>query len=61
MCIAALMMPDEDDKKSSLPIYLQLSQNQKLIAAYVLGMSINIPTINHRYPYRYGPFQISDP
>ena len=36
-CIAALMMPLHGDAGSSLPDYLHLTVNQKLIAAYVLG------------------------
>ena len=38
-CIAALMLPSDTDTESSLPKYMQLSVNQKLIAAYILGES----------------------
>ena len=38
-CIAALMLPLHGDSSSSLPDYLHLTVNQKLIAAYVLGWS----------------------
>lgn len=37
VCIVALMLPMEGDT-SSLPSYLTLSLNQKLIAAYILGL-----------------------
>lgn len=37
-CIAALMLPLHGDGSSSLPEYLHLTVNQKLIAAYVLGL-----------------------
>lgn len=38
VCIAALMLPLHGDRGSSMPEYLHLSVNQKLIAAYVLGL-----------------------
>lgn len=37
ICILALMLPTQGEKDSSLPEYLLLSNQQKLIAAYVLG------------------------
>ncbi|XP_013416374.1 motile sperm domain-containing protein 1-like [Lingula anatina] len=37
-CIAALMLPTVGDKNIKVPEYLVLSVNQKLIAAYVLGL-----------------------
>ncbi|XP_074658008.1 motile sperm domain-containing protein 1-like [Tubulanus polymorphus] len=37
-CIFALMLPNQGDRESRLPTYIHLSQNQKLIAAYVLGL-----------------------
>ena len=36
-CLIALMLPTVGEKNTSLPPYLHLSVNQKLIAAYVLG------------------------
>ncbi|KAH3810816.1 motile sperm domain-containing protein 1-like [Dreissena polymorpha] len=38
VCITALMLPQLGDTSSRLPEYLHLSVNQKLIAAYVLGL-----------------------
>lgn len=37
-CISALLLPIQGDKGSNLPDYLHLTVNQKLIAAYVLGL-----------------------
>ena len=39
-CIVALMMPTHGEQGSSLPEYIQLTVNQKLIAAYILGKKI---------------------
>ena len=39
LCIGALMLPTHGEENSSLPRYLFLSTNQKLIAAYILGGS----------------------
>ncbi|XP_060593282.1 motile sperm domain-containing protein 1-like [Ruditapes philippinarum] len=38
VCIVALMLPQQGDSGSRLPDYIHLSVNQKLIAAYVLGL-----------------------
>ncbi|XP_069603077.1 motile sperm domain-containing protein 1 isoform X1 [Ranitomeya imitator] len=38
VCIAALMMPTLGEMESVVPLYLHLSVNQKLVAAYVLGL-----------------------
>ncbi|KAL4219807.1 Motile sperm domain-containing protein 1 [Mactra antiquata] len=38
VCIIALMLPSQGENGSRLPDYLHLSVNQKLIAAYVLGL-----------------------
>lgn len=38
VCIIALMLPQHGDIGSRLPEYLHLSVNQKLIAAYILGL-----------------------
>uniref|UniRef100_A0A8C5KFF7 Motile sperm domain-containing protein 1 n=1 Tax=Jaculus jaculus TaxID=51337 RepID=A0A8C5KFF7_JACJA len=38
VCIAALMLPTLGDMESLVPLYLHLSVNQKLVAAYVLGL-----------------------
>ncbi|KAE8584765.1 hypothetical protein XENTR_v10021103 [Xenopus tropicalis] len=38
VCIAALMMPTLGEMESMVPLYLHLSVNQKLVAAYVLGL-----------------------
>ncbi|XP_052783684.1 motile sperm domain-containing protein 1-like [Mya arenaria] len=38
VCIVALMLPQQGETTSRLPDYLHLSHNQKLIAAYVLGL-----------------------
>lgn len=37
VCIAALMLPTSGEVESLVPLYLHLSVNQKLVAAYVLG------------------------
>lgn len=37
VCIAALMLPTLGDMESLVPLYLHLSVNQKLVAAYILG------------------------
>ncbi|XP_033100981.1 motile sperm domain-containing protein 1-like [Anneissia japonica] len=37
-CMVALMVPTQGDKESRLPEYLHLTINQKLIAAYILGL-----------------------
>ncbi|XP_070538974.1 motile sperm domain-containing protein 1-like [Ptychodera flava] len=37
-CIVALMLPSEGEKDSRLPEYVYLTVNQKLIAAYILGL-----------------------
>ncbi|XP_053229012.1 uncharacterized protein LOC128405984 [Podarcis raffonei] len=37
VCIAALMLPTLGEGGSLVPLYLHLSVNQKLVAAYVLG------------------------
>ncbi|XP_068390087.1 motile sperm domain-containing protein 1 isoform X3 [Eschrichtius robustus] len=38
VCIAALMLPTLGDVESLVPLYLHLSVNQKLVAAYILGL-----------------------
>ncbi|XP_077778974.1 motile sperm domain-containing protein 1-like [Podarcis muralis] len=38
VCIAALMLPTLGEGGSLVPLYLHLSVNQKLVAAYVLGL-----------------------
>ncbi|XP_017719965.1 PREDICTED: motile sperm domain-containing protein 1 [Rhinopithecus bieti] len=38
VCIAALMLPTMGDVESLVPLYLHLSVNQKLVAAYILGL-----------------------
>ncbi|CAB4045716.1 Hypothetical predicted protein, partial [Paramuricea clavata] len=37
LCLIALMLPTVGEKNSTLPPYLHLTVNQKLIAAYILG------------------------
>lgn len=37
VCVAALMLPTLGDMESPAPLYLHLSVNQKLVAAYILG------------------------
>ena len=37
VCVAALMLPTLGDEESTVPVYLHLSVNKKLVAAYVLG------------------------
>ncbi|KAK3594909.1 hypothetical protein CHS0354_020566 [Potamilus streckersoni] len=39
LCIIALMLPLEGDIVSKIPEYLHLTVNQKLIAAYILGLA----------------------
>ncbi|CAL1614113.1 unnamed protein product [Knipowitschia caucasica] len=38
VCMAALMLPTLGENESSVPLYLHLSVNKKLVAAYVLGL-----------------------
>lgn len=38
VCVAALMLPSEVIKDSSIPYFLCITNNQKMIAAYVLGL-----------------------
>ncbi|XP_030595359.1 motile sperm domain-containing protein 1 isoform X2 [Archocentrus centrarchus] len=38
MCMAALMLPTLGEQESTVPVYLHLSINKKLVAAYVLGL-----------------------
>ncbi|XP_050820399.1 motile sperm domain-containing protein 1 isoform X3 [Gopherus flavomarginatus] len=38
VCIGALMLPTLGEVESLVPLYLHLSVNQKLVAAYVLGL-----------------------
>ncbi|KAG8004233.1 Motile sperm domain-containing protein 1, partial [Nibea albiflora] len=37
VCMAALMLPTLGEQDSTVPVYLHLSVNKKLVAAYVLG------------------------
>lgn len=37
VCVAALMLPTLGEQESTVPVYLHLSVNKKLVAAYVLG------------------------
>lgn len=37
VCVAALMLPTMGEQESTVPVYLHLSVNKKLVAAYVLG------------------------
>lgn len=37
VCMAALMLPTIGEQESTVPVYLHLSVNKKLVAAYVLG------------------------
>lgn len=37
-CLIALMLPTDGEHNSSIPSYLHLTFNQKLIAAYILGL-----------------------
>lgn len=58
VCMAALMLPTLGEHESTVPVYLHLSVNKKLVAAYVLGEDSqrinsdqtgfeNIPTLFH--------------
>lgn len=38
VCVAALMLPTLGEKESTVPVYLHISVNKKLVAAYVLGL-----------------------
>ncbi|XP_036404773.1 motile sperm domain-containing protein 1-like [Megalops cyprinoides] len=38
LCVAALMLPTLGEQGTSVPVYLHLSVNKKLAAAYVLGL-----------------------
>lgn len=37
VCMIALMLPTMGEQESTVPVYLHLSVNKKLVAAYVLG------------------------
>lgn len=37
VCMAALMLPTLGEHESTVPVYLHLSVNKKLVAAYMLG------------------------
>jgi len=37
VCMAALMLPTLGEQEFTVPVYLHLSINKKLVAAYVLG------------------------
>lgn len=39
VCVVALMLPTLGEQESTVPVYLHLSVNKKLVAAYVLGES----------------------
>ncbi|XP_063045883.1 motile sperm domain-containing protein 1 isoform X2 [Engraulis encrasicolus] len=38
VCMAALMLPTLGEQESTVPVYLHISVNKKLVAAYVLGL-----------------------
>lgn len=38
VCMVALMLPSVGEQESTVPVYLHLSVNKKLVAAYVLGL-----------------------
>ncbi|XP_023139168.2 motile sperm domain-containing protein 1 isoform X3 [Amphiprion ocellaris] len=38
VCMAVLMLPTLGEQESTVPVYLHLSVNKKLVAAYVLGL-----------------------
>lgn len=38
VCMAALMLPTLGEQETTVPVYLHLSVNKKLVAAYVLGL-----------------------
>lgn len=40
VCMAALMLPTMGEQESTVPVYLHLSVNKKLVAAYVLGKNL---------------------
>lgn len=42
VCMAALMLPTLGEHESTVPVYLHLSVNKKLVAAYVLGKEESI-------------------
>lgn len=44
VCMAALMLPTLGEHESTVPVYLHLSVNKKLVAAYVLGELESIQT-----------------
>uniref|UniRef100_A0A663FJ03 Motile sperm domain-containing protein 1 n=1 Tax=Aquila chrysaetos chrysaetos TaxID=223781 RepID=A0A663FJ03_AQUCH len=46
VCIAALMLPTLGEMESLVPLYLHLSVNQKLVAAYVLVTYFQIRTLH---------------
>ncbi|KAM4661552.1 motile sperm domain-containing protein 1 isoform 2-T2 [Amazona ochrocephala] len=52
VCIAALMLPTLGDLESLVPLYLHLSVNQKLVAAYVLDLKNSVTKLNSPVPLR---------
>ncbi|KAH1165752.1 hypothetical protein KIL84_023311 [Mauremys mutica] len=54
VCIGALMLPTLGDVESLVPLYLHLSVNQKLVAAYVLGKCFEKDFLNSFFPVSTG-------
>ncbi|XP_074690812.1 motile sperm domain-containing protein 1 isoform X1 [Strix aluco] len=50
VCIAALMLPTLGEMESLVPLYLHLSVNQKLVAAYVLDLKNSHTKLNSPIP-----------
>ncbi|XP_064319023.1 motile sperm domain-containing protein 1 isoform X1 [Phalacrocorax carbo] len=50
VCIAALMLPTLGEMESLVPLYLHLSVNQKLVAAYVLDLKNSHSKLNSPVP-----------
>uniref|UniRef100_A0A8B9D7P0 Motile sperm domain-containing protein 1 n=1 Tax=Anser cygnoides TaxID=8845 RepID=A0A8B9D7P0_ANSCY len=52
VCIAALMLPTLGEMESLVPLYLHLSVNQKLVAAYVLDLKSSHTKLSSPVPLR---------
>lgn len=60
VCMVALMLPTLGEQESTVPLYLHLSVNKKLVAAYVLGKkNTRNQTGNHIESVRAGVKDIS--
>lgn len=49
VCMIALMLPTLGEQESTVPVYLHLSVNKKLVAAYVLGKAVKTLTKSEKF------------